>query len=561
MLYFDPVDLPDARFRQSRDSARAVLGARGAVGWRWHWVLDGFADLSQSRAQVRSYGASLNDLTRIWSPLRTGALSFVYDPLADHRAAPISPELRDRYLARDSRLDYRSQIAGADFRVGGNVFELPAGPLRIALGAEYAWRDLTTRQEVAASQDLYAVLRTLSNVPSPNLLRTTEDRGHRIGGVAEAVVPLIHGKKQRVPLQSAELNLASRAARTDRGKPAWSSLAALKVAPSTAWALRGTISQGHVTPESSLIEGPMVETRTIAGVRDPLRGGGLHIYPLTMIRGGSHALRAETSQSRVMGLLFTPARAPGLLLSLDAWSITMKDRLRVPTVQEMVNHSQYFPGKLERGAPQPWEFALGWAGPVTSVDLRPIHVTQLRAEGLDVGLRYRLPPLRAGTFTLNGQMEIVERYDEQFLPATALVDKVDVVADASSGGLMESAVVSPRARASLAWQRAAWSASVGMTYTPPYRTESTTPSAALPGATGLDGEFIGSSTRWDLQLGYTAGRGERGLRRWISDTTWTLGVRNVFDTEPPYRSDGTSFYSRFDDPRMRFVYVRAQWRR
>jgi outer membrane receptor protein involved in Fe transport len=101
-----------------------------------------------------------------------------------------------------------------------------------------------------------------------------------------------------------------------------------------------------------------------------------------------------------------------------------------------------------------------------------------------------------------------------------------------------------------------------MSYTPPYRTESTTANPALPGATGIDGDFIGSSTLWDLQVGYAvSGRREAGLRRWLAGTSWTLGVRNLFDTEPPYRSDGTGFYSRFDDPRMRFVYVRAQWRR
>jgi outer membrane receptor protein involved in Fe transport len=189
-------------------------------------------------------------------------------------------------------------------------------------------------------------------------------------------------------------------------------------------------------------------------------------------------------------------------------------------------------------------------------------VTRLRADGVDVGVRYRLRPLRTGTFTFNGQLEIVERYEEQFLRATPAVDKVDVVADSSSGGLMESAVVSPRARASLAWQRGAWSAALGMSYTPQYRTETTTPTATLPGATGLDGDFIGSSTRWDLQVGYSVGpKREGSWRDWLADTTWTLGVRNLLDTEPPYRSDGTSFYSRFDDPRMRFLYLRAQWRR
>lgn len=561
-LFFDPVDLPDAHFSQTRDSLRAVLGARGAFSERWHWVLDGFTDLSRSQADVQSYGASLNALLRAWSPLTSNALAAVYNPLADHRLAPVAEATRERYLRQSAWLDYHSRLAGADLRVAGPVFELPAGPLRVSLAAEYAWHQLATRQQAAASRELYTLIGDPRTFDTLTQLQTSDDRGHRIGGVAEAIVPVWHGQKRGWLSPSAELDLASRLDRSEKEAPAWSNLAALKLAPSSAWALRGTISQGHVTPESSLVHGPMVETLATVTVRDPLRGGGLQTYPLHIVQGGSQALRAETSEARVIGLTFTPASLPGFFLSLDHWSISMHNRLRAPTVQEMVDHAEYFPGKIERGAPLPWEFLLGWAGPVTKVDLRPVHVTRLWSHGLDVTFRYRLPPLRPGTFTLLGHLETVQRYDEQFLPATPPIDKIDTVADGSSGGLMEAAVVSPRARLTLGWQRGPWSATVGMSYTPPYRTESTTPTAALPAATGLDGDLIGSSTRWDLQAGYTvSGRREPGLRGWLAGTTWTLGVRNVFDTEPPYRSDGTSFYSRFDDPRMRFVYLRAQWRR
>jgi hypothetical protein len=431
-----------------------------------------------------------------------------------------------------------------------------------------------TRQQVGASHELYSVLAALNASSNPTnssainafetitALRASDDRGERIGGVVEGIVPLLHESKHRWLVHDAELNFATRATQTDGGHPAWSSLAALKVALSKSWALRGTLSQGHVTPESVLVHSPLVETMTTVGVLDPSRGGGPQLYPLRMIRGGSRALRAETSQARVAGIIFTPVSAPGLYVSIDAWSITMKDRLRVPTVQEMVDHAEFFPGKIERGVALPWETLLGWAGPVTSVDLRPVHVTGLRADGVDVAFRYQLPATRAGTLSVHGQLEIVRRYEEQFLPMTPPVDKVDLVADASSGGLMEAAVVSPRARAVLGWQHGAWSASLGMSYTPRYRTETTSPTATLPGATGLDGDYIGSSIRWDLQAGYSIAPGRTpGVRGLLSDTTWTVGVRNILDAAPPYRSDGTSFYSRFDDPRRAFVYVRVRWRR
>ena len=127
--------------------------------------------------------------------------------------------------------------------------------------------------------------------------------------------------------------------------------------------------------------------------------------------------------------------------------------------------------------------------------------------------------------------------------------------------MIRASVESPRSRVTLAWQRGPWLASVTTSYTPPYHTESTAPTPGGLSATGIDGELISSSTRWDLQLGYTVRRDGAMARRygWLVDTTWTLGVRNVFDREPPARSDGTSFYSRFDDPRNIVLAVVRQY--
>lgn len=559
-LYFDPIDLPDARFRQARDSARVALGVRGAPDARWHWSLDSFADVSQARTTVDAYGASLNELLRRWTPATAANFGTIYDPFADHLTNPVAVATRERYLARSSWLDYRARTFGAEARVGGRGGDWAAGPLQFSIGAEYEWRDRVTRQKTEASRDLYVRLGALSAFEAVTRRSELSERGERIGAMVEGVVPLWRDHLRGLPLYAADLNLASRVAQTAGGHAAVSNLAALKVAPSRSWALRATWSQGYVAPSGALVNSPITETITTTSVVDPLRGKIRQLYPVRVVTGGGASIRPETSQAQVFGVLFTPVAVPGLFISIDVWSIGMRDRLRAPTVQELVSHADYFAGKIERDRPQLWELALGWAGPVSRVDLRPIHVTQLRSDGVDVSFRYRMAPTRVGTFTLSGQIETVRRYEEQFLPVTPAVDKVNVVADGTSDGLMDSAVVSPRTRATLGWMRQAWFASVTAAYTPHYHSETTTPTAALPAATGVDGEWIGSSLRWDLQAGYTVPRATQAARSWFSDTTWTLGVRNVFDRAPAPRSDGSSFYSRLDDPRMRFVYGRVQWR-
>ena len=52
--------------------------------------------------------------------------------------------------------------------------------------------------------------------------------------------------------------------------------------------------------------------------------------------------------------------------------------------------------------------------------------------------------------------------------------------------------------------------------------------------------------------------GSKGWQNWLSGTKWTLGCLNVFDRQPPMVSDGTSFYSRYADPRQRYLYVQIK---
>jgi len=65
---------------------------------------------------------------------------------------------------------------------------------------------------------------------------------------------------------------------------------------------------------------------------------------------------------------------------------------------------------------------------------------------------------------------------------------------------------------------------------------------------------VGSLSLWDMQGSYT------GFRNW----KLTLGVKNLFDRDPPLSNQLTSFIAGFDpsyyDPRARFVYASVTYR-
>ena len=97
-------------------------------------------------------------------------------------------------------------------------------------------------------------------------------------------------------------------------------------------------------------------------------------------------------------------------------------------------------------------------------------------------------------------------------------------------------------------------------YTNSYYASTTQPVPAIPTASYVDGRKIPASTTIDLQLGYkvAASQAERGWRKWVNGTEWRLGILNLLDREPPFYTDSTGFYSRYDDPRQQFVYLQVK---
>jgi iron complex outermembrane receptor protein len=100
--------------------------------------------------------------------------------------------------------------------------------------------------------------------------------------------------------------------------------------------------------------------------------------------------------------------------------------------------------------------------------------------------------------------------------------------------------------ASLAWERGPWSATLANTYQTSYTDQN-------PDLNG-DPRTVGSLSLWDLQGTYA------GFKDW----RLTLGVKNLFDRNPPVSNQLTSFIAGFDpsyyDPRARFVYASVTYK-
>jgi iron complex outermembrane receptor protein len=103
--------------------------------------------------------------------------------------------------------------------------------------------------------------------------------------------------------------------------------------------------------------------------------------------------------------------------------------------------------------------------------------------------------------------------------------------------------VTPRWKhyATATWEYGPWSATLAQTYQSSY----------IDAGTDNDGNLrrVGSLSLWDIQGTYA------GFKNW----TLTLGVKNLFDTNPPASNQIGTFQAGYDpsyyDARARFVYA------
>jgi outer membrane receptor protein involved in Fe transport len=308
---------------------------------------------------------------------------------------------------------------------------------------------------------------------------------------------------------------------------------------------------------------------------------------------GNPLLNPEVAYEWSYGAVYTTKWIKGLTLSADFWHIDLRSLAAVPDGQFIIDHEKLFPQYVIRDPT---------TGAITSVILPNLNLTRAVVEGLDYEAIYVLDSSSFGggdfgrfTFTLNGTY--LSRFELQISPDTHRLGLSGsfVFLPTLTGSLPHT-----RAFASAFWDGPAdtWLAGfdVGATvhYTGQYQDDNS-PFIALSKPrkirewTTLD--LIASYT-FNLPApvaqrevaGYakdggknvkmpdgkeknvvpvsTAEYGACGWRAWLNGTTITLGMQNVFDSDPPFA--GVVFGNGYDpslaDVKGRFCYVQLKKR-
>ena len=574
---------------------RILTGLTGTIGtstWNWETALmiGGVRATDYSINAIRESklkAAALRTDVSAWNPF--GYTFKVVNGAVVADSPYTNPQsVRDAYTQSANRYGH-SKLASFDARIGGEVYELWAGPIAASVGGE--WR----REFKEDHRDPFVGLNPASSGldPTNNDILVTSPKADygasRIiaSGFAETVVPLASPKNNLLLLRSLELNASVRYEHySDFGgttKPKFG----LTWKPITSLLVRASVNKGFRAPDLvDLYQPASFTVGSPPGNRDTVRNNFLtsaglpsDIQVLNKTYSlGNPDLGPEESTGRSVGLALDIPKIKGLSITIDYWEIKQSNlivsKTRDTAVDEQLirayTQKQLAAGKtlaqIDTGSRITPDGANTYVGdpftlrnPVTDADralfaqanaLLPASqqmatlgtwigtTTQLInstgtnfTNGIDYSLNYNLPRTPLGQFLFSIEWS---QFLNKYTKTTPTSPKDDDI----------NAMVLPRSKASLnlQWRKAAWSASTNVTFNSDVRTGATanlTQYTNLGAPSYIKPVFNNGATTYyekgEYQYQINVGLGYRfgaTARPWLKHTDLRFGINNLLDESP-----------------------------
>ncbi len=530
-----PITGVDSAWESSVEDRRVVGGLIFSLPGQWQAETD--YTWHRSAQSFSTPGV----MTTAAPAIRNGTL----DVLRDTNTYPLDIE---PYLApRDSSSAVRTTLKDTSVRVSGPLGSLPAGQLTLSALLEH-------REEVFDDWILFSGGEILGFIPSRSQsvdsayleLRAPIVQGMR--GVRELELQ-IAGRYDDYRIEGATVFTAQPGDPIDRRKNRSRSAnptLGLRYQPVRDLTLRASYGTGFLPPAVDqlipTLPGPVV----VGALVDPRRGGTATDIPLDGIQGGNPDLEPEESESWSVGAIFTPRRLPDMRLSVDYTLIEKSNNITELGSQALINNEGLFPGRVTRGPNLPGDPA-GWAGPITFLDLTAVNIARARVEAYDIALDYQWQTERFGVFDLYSLATWQPHYETQLLPDAPVVDNAGARAAFDFG-----IPVKWKANAGLNWSYRGWTLGWTTRYFDSYVV------SANPSTVRNQGSArVPSQTYHDFQVSYRFDGSPLARVGFLAGAELRAGVRNVFNTEPPFDAGATGeyFYSSFGDPRLASYYL------
>jgi len=508
---------------------------------------------------------------RTFTPMLASDVSNgVLNPIRDVRANPID---FTPYLGPSSNqflTPLRTTLRDAALRVSGPVYSLPAGSVTLACLLEYRdeYLDDGFQTTYGSGVSSYAYR------PS---------RSQSTGSVyLEARLPIFSEHNRYRGLELLELQVAARADEYRiRGSSSFFNLAALsdpippilrnevnlqsvdptvglRYSPVKGVTLRASYGTGFVPPSASqLITIPATPNAATMTVNDPRRGN--QATPLTAAQfprtGGNPNLRPENSKSFSAGVVLSLPAVPDLRLSVDYTRIRKTDIITTLTPQGVVDNEASFPDRVTRAplaAGDPFS-----VGQIIALDTSAVNLSNALVEAYDIAADYTIRTEALGTANLYLLGTWQTHYQTQASPIAPFLENV---------GISSNNPLKFKANAGLTWKYGRWTLNWIVRYFDDYLVANPAIVSSAPTILNQgDNGRVPSQFYHDLSVSHRLGRGfssdpngrvGRSVSGLLARTEVTVGVKNLFDEEPPFdAATSPRFYSPYGDARLASYFI------
>lgn len=451
--------------------------------------LTGGTDCTSANPFLTANGASVPSIGTFFNPFST---SFT--------VAPNPPGLLD-YVVEFQRRDLQSDLDVAEGYASFDLFQLPAGPVGIAVGGQYRRAKLQADFDDISKGDGFAFL--IGEQPYSGVIDV-------FAGFVEAAIPL-------TPWLDVQAAVRHEAYGSNEGGSTTDPKVALLLRPSDSISLRGSYSTSFRAPSVFQQKG---QGTSLQQVSDPLAGTAFVAVRArgAQVAGGS--LLPETSRAFNAGGTWLPVE--GMEISADYFNFNFKNVVIPQNPQAKLTANPLGPDIIRSPA-----------GTVVQINTQYVNASSVETAGIDFSAKWDIDTAETGVFTPSFQGTYLINYD--------LVDPLAGFVDGEGNRNFTNFGTSAptfRFNAGVNWRNGAHSANVFIRHINSYLDDQN-------GNARIDGD-----TRVDIQ--YSLAINQYMNRDKLANVT--IGVRNLFDQTAPFVATNGGFDSKVHDPRGRLLY-------
>lgn len=495
-------------------SNRVLAGLEGSLG---HWDLDTAIQYAQSKVQDRFVSGYVNNQL-----VRDGLASGVLNPFGASADANYWDDLDVRGMSLEAEL----KSFNFDITLSRPIYTLPAGEVGFAIGAALRKDDWFYKQNAAVN----------SLVEGSGADATAADNS------GDRQVQAIYSELQIPILKSLTAQVAARYDHYSDFGGTLNPKLALRWQPTKTLMLRSSFSTGFRAPSLYELNYSSSLTNTASSWNDPLlcpngnvATGGSQIRDCNIqfktLVSGNQDLEPETSTSYNLGVVFQPIK--NLVLTADYFNIEVKNQINVVSESAIFQDTEKYADRFVRNADQSLAY----------IDQTYSNMGATQTSGVDLGLQWRSPVSQYGRLGLSLEGTYVDTFR---FKVDANSDWDSSLGRYNNAAGQETNSVVPRWKhtANINWNFKDWHLNLQQNFFKGY----------------LDQNSNGQNHRVSDYTVYNLSGTYSGFKK----LSLTLGIKNLFDTDPPATNSIDNFQygydPRYSDPLGRTYYGRFSYK-